>query len=321
MRSNKGLVFLVIVLVFAFVPALTLAQFEVTENNNIYLTGTVELELNVTLVNLDDAPKYIMVNPRYQFEVIRENRTEFLHHNSTGASIIGNPAKTLLNYRPGFWIYPHEVLKIRFFINEVDKIPVPLYDYYQPQCTGYAYVEDHDLRINVPVGFYATPFCDVLYPQLLNNPIYLYPEALFNVKDFNVIMYSYEGTVKFKITHNTTLDLPTRDVFAVAPPILFPNAEIYGYSPSPTMDYSEYLEYVKSFWKLKAPKTLSPPSNSKGETVLYDITNDLLTSKFEISRVKDVKPVKIEYPIWIVWLGDNSTLEITYKFKWGINKG
>ncbi|MFA4701082.1 hypothetical protein [Pyrococcus kukulkanii] len=320
MRSSKALVFFML-LIFTITPTFTLAQFEVVENNNIYLTGTVEMELNVTLVNLGDTPKYIMVNPRYQFEVIRENRTEFLYHNSTGATIIGNPTKTLLNYRPGFWIYPHEVLKVRFFINEIDKIPIPLYDYYQPYCTGYAYIEGDKLRINVPVGFYTVPICDVLYPQLLNRPIYLYPEALFNVKDFSVVMHGYKGIVKFKIVHNSTLGLPIRDVFAVAPPILFPNARIYGYFPSPTMSYSEYLDYVKGFWKLNIPKILLPTKNLTDEIVLYGLTDDLLTSKFEIPRVKNVKQINVEYPIWIIWLGDNSTFEITYKFEWGTNKG
>ncbi|ASJ16654.1 hypothetical protein A3L04_06015 [Thermococcus chitonophagus] len=316
MRSLKA--FLLLLLVVSIVTKPSMGGFEPIKRNNIYLTGLVEVELNVTLVNTGDVPRYIIVNPRYQFEVLRKNESEFLYHTSSGDSIVGTPGQTLLNYVPGFWIYPHEVLRVRFFINETDAFPIDLKNYYQPQCTGYGYIEGDVLKIKIPPTIYTGPICNVMYPQLLNFPHYLDPKALFDIKAFDVVVYNYQGIVKFKVTHNTTLNIPTRVVFAIAPPLLFPGAKVYGYSPAPTMNYTGYIEYLQeTFW---STGEINQPSSIdiQNELVIYDISQDLLTSKVKINTAKTVN-TKIDYPVWVVWLGDGSSIEISYKFKWGVN--
>lgn len=50
--------------------------------------------------------------------------------------------------------------------------------------------------------------------------------------------------------------------------------------------------------------------------MLYDVKLGLISTKIDLISVKNVKFKKVDYPIWVIWIGDNSSIEITYKFEW-----
>ncbi|AFK22681.1 hypothetical protein [Pyrococcus sp. ST04] len=316
----KWPLFLILLLVGSLVIQTSPASAqEVIAPNNMYLTALISLEINFTLINTGDEPKFIIVNPRYQFEVIREDKSEVLHHISGDTGYIGSPNLNILNSRIGFWIYPNEVLKVKFFIDTPTKFPIKLRDYTTLPCAGQVRVISGTPMIDIPYGTLDNgPFCDILYPQLINSPIFLKPETFFQYREKNIVLYSYEGLVKLNITHDKGIENVTlgRDWFAVAIPIFFPNAKMYDFYPEPTMNYSDYISYIRgTFWNMIPHETPIEKEISE-DIVLYDITDSLLSTNFEAKKEENVKFEKIDYPIWIIWLGDKNSIEIEYKFKW-----
>ncbi|BAA29740.1 317aa long hypothetical protein [Pyrococcus horikoshii OT3] len=307
MRRFLPFLFIITILTLSFTSRPSIAQ------NNLYLKGLVDIEMNVTLINLGDEAKFLMVNPRYNFQVIRENLSE-----SYNGIEINSPRKNVINYKLGFWVYPHEVVKIRFYINDSNPLEVPLRDFVTPQCTGNIYVENGRYFVEVPVfTSLAPPICDLMFPPLINSPMYLSPESLFNFRDPSLVLYSYEGLIKFKLIHNSSYKQGYfRDVIAVSPPILFPNAKVYGYYPHPTMNYTEYIEYLKGALGFKSTNIQAKMQKLDNNFMLYDVKLGLISTKIDLISVKNVKFKKVDYPIWVIWIGDNSSIEITYKFEW-----
>jgi len=75
--------------------------------NNIGLSGELLVDLNVTIVNTAPYPKYILINPRYDFRVIRRNKSEYFYNNRTfTGNLEGFVSRELLskslNYQIGF---------------------------------------------------------------------------------------------------------------------------------------------------------------------------------------------------------------------------
>ncbi|AEC52183.1 hypothetical protein PNA2_1268 [Pyrococcus sp. NA2] len=302
--------------IFFFLILMTIMPASSQESrNNIYLTGIVNLELNMTLVNTGDTPKFILINPRYQFQVIRENLSEWSNTIEPDQIYINAPRKNILNYRVGFWIYPHETVKVRLIINESYPLIVSFRDFKSQGCTGEIYVKNGKAFINVPQD-YIMPVCEVIFPQLLNYPKYIAPEGAFSW-DPSIVLYKYEGIVQFKIIHNSTCEQQIfRDVFAVAPPLLFPNAKVYDFTPHPTMSYLEYIKYLKLTYSPSNLENMNKKFNIDTDTVLYDMKLGLMSTKVKTPTIESVKLKKVDYPIWIIWLGDGSSVEIKYKFMW-----
>lgn len=274
------------------------------ERNNINLVGIVQIEMNMTIINTGDLPKFVIVNPRYNFQVIRENMSEVY-----SGSEITSPEKNVLNYRLGFWIYPHEVVKVKLSLNT----SMPLTHFQTPLCAGRIFVEGDRPFVEVPDTF-EMPICEVLIPQLVNSPMYLTPESFFLTRDQSLVLYSYEGVVTFKIKHELPPNLRFRDVFAVSPPILFLNAKVYSYYPRPTMNYTEYLKFIREEFGLDVPKPVK--LNITEDTILYDMKLGLLSTSQTLPQIQKPRFEEIDYPVWIVWLGSGSSIEIRYRFEW-----
>ena len=125
------------------------------------LRGLTEIDLNVTVVNTAEYPKFVVVNPNYRFEVFRNG---------------SNPRQ--LNGATGFWIMPYETVKVNFRITENSTYPVSV-----PSCG-----EDEFM-------------CGVVYPPLINYPKIRSLASLFPFIDGDIRILKVEGTVTLNVTN------------------------------------------------------------------------------------------------------------------------
>ncbi|USS41136.1 hypothetical protein NF865_02695 [Thermococcus aggregans] len=248
------------------------------------ISASATVDLNVTLVNAGPFYKFVLINPNYEYTLLRED----------------SEIKTVNN--PGFWIAPYETLQVNVKINET-------------LSTG---------TISGVEG--SNPFYNPVYPQLILYPQKYYAVDTFFISDGYVKVVKYSGTVKVTINNPSP---ETSKYIAIGLPILFEGAEVSGFTPEYTMKYSEYVgtilsqyaQYVKEY----TPKYLDRSSESSTNTlselssrIIVSSGTDLLSRSKEgpelLGRVYKKPELKFDYPVWIVFLGDN--LEITYDVKW-----
>lgn len=315
-----------------------------SDYNNIGLRGELVLSINVTLINLAPYPKFVVVNPLYDFKVYRWNGTEEMVgylNESTGEKVHILPpdtSKNTLNYRVGFWIYPYETVKVNFGISEDHHYTLPL-DNYQDSCpssvgisvlryengtlVGGMIGEDNDL---------SNPICGVAYPQLLNYPLVIALNQVLPSIDGHVKMLKYEGTVRFIIEDvpdstddNTASNAEFPLFFAVSQPLIFLNAEEYNYEPPYSMNYTDYLEFITGYRGLKPSPAPEGNQEKVGESNnLFKLTDKLLSGvNVGGSSQESLKPVKpLDFPIWVVYMGkDVNRLEIRYEIEWENSQG
>jgi len=300
--------------------------------NNIGLSGLLTLDFNVTIINTAPYPKFVIINPFYDFKIYRNNGSEWMvgYYNTTTGDMSYNVSlatfSSALNYQFGFWIQPYEVVKIEFAKTELHRYYVTLDDY-RTDCPGNTglYIIEYDNGTLTGGRTYHYedlnfPLCGVVYPRLLNYP---------TVIDFNRVMLSmdnylkilkYEGIVRFKITNvpnveeeNATPKFPV--LFAVSEPVIFPNAKTYDYYPNYTMTYSQYIsEFIWKEKGMKPPERRELPEQTV-ETGLFKLT-DTLISGVSVPSLKKPRPREFDFdfPIWIVLTTDG--FEVSYRVSW-----
>ncbi|ALM76112.1 hypothetical protein [Thermococcus barophilus] len=284
--------------------------------NNIGIKASLYIDLNITLINTAPFPKFVIVNPYYNYIIYRENG-EVLREIGNVSYI--TPALNTLNYLPGFWVNPYETLKVEVMVRDDNVIDLPLKEYKSafphsitivyPNTTSVVYYVKTEK--DVQNFFYGT-----VYPQLLLTPRYYFDvQTSFFGRDGDIKILKYDGEVTLVLQNIPNKYGLFRTLFAVGLPAVFENANHYGFTPEYTMRYSEYVsEFLPSFLGVKEePKTQNV---SKKEFNLYPLSNKLLSGK-KIENIKQSK-TKLEsfdYPVWIVWLG-SSPLEIKYHVSW-----
>ncbi len=293
--------------------------------NNIGLLGTVSMEVNVTLLNTAPFPKFIIVNPRYDFRVNRlsgsESMTAYLNGTQPVHVLPASLARNTLNYRVGFWIYPYEAVVVTFIINQNYSYPIPM-ENYQDVCGGQDQLSDLSYTNGTLTGGHilsgddiGTMICGVVYPELLNAPKIVYMQSLFPLRDGNIKILKYNGVVHFTITNVPSQNGEFRTFFAVAIPVIFKGANITDFTPNYTMMYSDYVHrFIWRYMGVEAPTPPEPPSMPHVSN-MFQLTNTLITGQ-SVEPVIPKPPAepKFDFPVWIILMGKE--VEITYHISW-----
>ncbi len=294
--------------------------------NNIGLAGETTLDINVTLINIAPYPKFVVLNPRYDFKILRSDK-EFGYTYRVGNTIEGRISLyTLnhsLNYMVGFWIMPYETVKINFRINSNASYTVDMLDYQSP-CGETGHIDSvtftngtlSHLYINIPPDEIEKLTCGVVYPQLLNYPKIMSLKSMLPFLDRYIKVLKVEGLIRFKVTNVPNEDNSTFGVFfAMAPPILFSDARTYDYYPNYTMTYSEYVkDFIWKFQGAEPPRRRNVPEVNATSN-LFHLTTSLL-SGVSVPRYKPKsrRRARFDFPVWIVLM--KKDVEITYRVSW-----
>ena len=337
---------LVLSLLFLSLPALAESDSYTLpgENyNNIGLKGQLIMSINVTLINLAPYPKFIVVNPFYDFKVYRKDNGEWMvgYLNESSGEMFYNLSResleNTLNYRVGFWIYPYETVKVQFSITEAHKYYLPLKDYSEscPNSVGF-YILNYENGTLTGGKIHAYenlnyPICGVIYPQLLNYPLVIRFNEILPSMDGYIKMLKYEGIVNFKITdvpdsadNNSSSNIDFPLFFAVSQPVIFYNSTSTEYLPPYSMKYSDYLGFILKYRGI-APETKDSNTQQtrKGGEGLFKLTNSLISGP-TIKRTSPTSPTiePLDFPIWVIYMGkDVNTLEISYRVEWNNYRG
>jgi len=299
--------------------------------NNVGLNGLLTVYVNVTLINTAPYPKFIIVNPYYDFKVYRNNDSEWIvgYYNPATGEVSHNVSKAVwertLNYHFGFWIQPYEVVKVQFAITKLHRYYVT-FEPYQTNCPGDTGLQvlsyENGTVVGGKVGVAQDlnyPLCGVVYPELLNYPMVINFNKIMLSMDRYIEVLKYNGVVKFTVTNvpsvlgsNGTVQFPV--YFALAEPVVFPNAETYDYYPNYTMTYSQYIK--EFIWKVRG---MNPPKRKpvsvNTTTTLFHLTNTLISGvSVPTFRNPEPREFKFDFPVWIVFM--NRQFELTYRVSW-----
>ncbi len=303
--------------------------------NNIGLMGEIAINLNVTLVNTAPYPKYVLVNPRYDFRVFRGNGSEYLYNYRTSTGELQSVVSRELlsksvNYFVGFWLAPYETVVVNFKITMNSSYPVPLLDFNSPcgdmgRLTKLTY--ENGTLVSAVLnnnGGLDKLVCGSIYPQLINRPIFLSVRSMFPILDRNIKVLRYNGVVDFRITNVPNFysdDKLFHVFFAVVQPVVFLDGKTYDYKPNYTMTYREYLRrFVWDYSGINKPQkktiNVTMPENN-----LFKLTDTLLSGLKVVSfRGVDERPYNgPNFPVWVVFMGDR--IDITYRVSWNNNSG
>ncbi|MCD6372057.1 MAG: hypothetical protein J7L37_00665 [Thermococcus sp.] len=308
--------------------------------NNIGISEVVTIDLNVTLVNTADYPKFVIVNPRYDFKVYRLDGSENLTAKIIGDEIYhipGDLEKTTLNYYVGFWIMPYETVLVSFRITDQNPYVVRTADYTglcsEGKITQVDYLNGEftgGVIEELPEISLIT--CGVMYPQLINSPHVMYLKSMFPLMDSAVKVVKYDGIVRMRLTNvpgnprscisgdceegafGEKADFWT--LFAVTVPLVFPDGEMYGYTPHYTMTFREYMEEYMNFAKKPAPQNVS--QNVPQLSGMFTLSDRLLTG-ITVGFPPESKPkssggLEKDLPVWIVLM--KGEVEISYRVSW-----
>ncbi|WP_297503432.1 hypothetical protein [Thermococcus sp.] len=294
--------------------------------NNIGILGEVMVDLNVTVVNTAPFPKFVVVNPRYDFHVIRLSGNEGMtsyRSNGTSYHIPSNLEMTSLNYYIGFWLMPYETVVVNFRIPYNNSYLLRMRDYKSAcgdssRLTDITYNGSDNYTGHIVTADKLSPLgCGVIYPQLVNTPLILSVKSMFPLDDGYIRVLSYRGTVTFRLTNAPNKAGVFNTFFAVSIPIIFQGAKMYGFTPNYTMTYREYMdEFVWKYRGLKPPERHQVQTQSLLATSnLFQLSNTLLTGvKVGSPVVKPPKEAGINFPVWIIFLGNS--VEIRYHVEW-----
>ncbi len=297
-------------------------------HNNIGIRGEVMINLNVTLINTAPFPKFVMVNPRYDFTVYRRNNGEYIIgiRDTNGKTVyhINNLSANTLNYHLGFWIRPYETVVVNFRITNSTSYLPQMKDY-RSLCGG-GRITDLTFTngtvsngtVSVNEGL-SNPICDVLYPQIINTPEVVDITSLLPLIDGYIKILKYSGTVTFRLINVPDESGEFWSVFAVSLPVIFAGAAHYDFEPNYTMTYNEYMEKFVDEYRGVGIEKKKPETPQVSEN-LFSLTGSLLSGV----SVTQPRPVKrenttfLDYPVWIIWLG--KSLDIKYHVSWNNNE-
>ena len=308
--------------------------------NNIGISELVTIDLNVTLVNTGQYPKFVIVNPRYDFKVYRLDGSENMTSMILGGHIYhvpGDMEKISLNYYVGFWIMPYETVLVSFRITDQNPYVVETRDYMSicgnGKITEVNYTNGEFMGgviKELPEVSFIT--CGVMYPQLINSPHVMYLKSMFPLMDSSIKVVKYDGVVRMKLTNVPGNPRPCVSgdceegafgkkadfwtLFAVTVPLLFPDGKMYDYTPHYTMTFREYMEKYMSFAKRSTPQPGS--QNAPQLSGMFTLSNRLLTG-VTVNPTSTSKPrigmdSEKDLPVWIILM--KGEVEITYRVSW-----
>ena len=306
--------------------------------NNIGIAELVTIDLNVTLVNTGQYPKFVVVNPRYDFKVYRLDGSENMTSVISGGQIYhvpGNESRIVLNYYVGFWIMPYETVLVSFRITDQNPYIVQTTDYNslcgEGKITQVDYGESTRGVIQ-ELSDISRITCGVMYPQLINSPQVMSLRTMFPFIDESIKLIKYDGIVRMKLTNVPGNPRPCISgdcekgafgenadfwtLFAVTAPLIFPEGKMYDYSPHYTMTFKEYVEKYMKFARKSAHRPSS--QNAPELSGMFTLSNKLLTG-VTITKSSEFKPKppmdsQSELPVWIILM--KGEVEISYRVSW-----
>ncbi|AFL95227.1 hypothetical protein CL1_1024 [Thermococcus cleftensis] len=296
--------------------------------NNIGILGEVMIDLNVTIVNTAPFPKFVIVNPRYDFHVFRLSNDEYMVSYRVGDTSYHYPSRldrTSLNYYLGFWVMPYETVVVNFRIPYNNSYLLQTSDY-QSICgdtnkiTNVTYYVingslAHGGKIDVSDDI-SMLSCGVMYPQLVNTPKIISLRSMFPMNDGHVKVLKYEGTVTFRLTNVPNRAGIFNTFFAASVPVIFKEAKMYNFTPNYTMTYREYMEeFVWKYKGLEPPKRTEPEQQLPSVSGMFQLSNTLLTGvTVGAPVVEPPKEAGLYFPVWIIFLG--GSMDIKYHVEW-----
>ncbi|ASJ08200.1 hypothetical protein A3L11_02740 [Thermococcus siculi] len=295
--------------------------------NNIGILGEVMVDLNVTIVNTAPFPKFVIVNPRYDFHVLRLSGDEGMSTfriNGTTYHVPSRLDRTSLNYYLGFWVMPYETVVVNFRIPYNNSYLLQTTDY-KSVCgdTGkitnvtYQVVNgtlQYGGKIEEPEDI-SILSCGVMYPQLINTPMMISMRSMFPMNDGHIKVLKYEGTVTFRLTNAPNRAGVFNTFFAASIPVIFKEARIYNFTPNYTMTYREYMdEFVWRYKGLEPPKK-NEPQPLPGFSNMFQLSDTLLSGvSVGTPEIKPPREAGLDFPVWIVFMG--KSVEIKYNVEW-----
>lgn len=295
--------------------------------NNIGILGEVMVDLNVTVVNTAPFPKFVVVNPRYDFRVLRlsgDERMTSYRANGTTYHVPSSLGRTSLNYYIGFWLMPYETVVVNFRIPYNDSYLLQTRDY-RSTCGDSSKLTDityyngsSNYTGHIGTKDELSPlYCGVIYPQLVNAPKILSVRSMFPIDDGYVRVLNYRGTVTFRLTNVPNRAGVFNTFFAAALPVIFKGAKTYGFTPNYTMTYREYMD--EFIWKYRG---VTPPERHHVQVQplpsasnMFQLSSTLLTGvSVGAPVVRPPKEAGLDFPVWIIFMG--SSVEISYHVEW-----
>ncbi|NJE46105.1 hypothetical protein E3E35_01500 [Thermococcus sp. GR7] len=292
--------------------------------NNIGILGQVMIDLNVTIVNTASFPKFIVVNPRYDFTVYRLDNSEAMKAFFLGDSVIHNLSniqRTTLNYYTGFWIMPYETVVVNFRITSHYSYIVPTVNY-QTVCGDQAKitsVEYNGSQVSGVIGDLddiSVISCGVIYPQLINTPKVVYLKSMFPIVDGHIKILKYDGTVTFRLTNVPNEGGLFNTFFAASIPVIFDGAKTYDFVPNYTMTYKEYMEdFVWRYKGLTSPQKTPQPQPAPSLPGMFQLSNTLISGiSVGTPEITPPQQAGFDFPVWIIFMG--RSVDITYHVSW-----
>ena len=299
--------------------------------NNIGIQAYVLMDLNITLINRGPFDKFILVNPAYNYTIMRNRGDSMEIIGSSGSTIYLdlNLERNMLNYYIGFWVKPYETVKIN--VKAVEAWPVNLTSEDYKNLADVAYSNRSAGYINgTPVwsGVIESPEESIFYESVVPQMI-VYPQKYYTLNkiihvDGFIDVLRYEGKVTL-VLKNVPNDEGNvfMTYFAVGMPVIFEGAETYDFTPDYTMMFSEYMkDFLPSYTNKESSKKEIETKTPTSKFNMYSLTNKLLTGediKKENPDMKKVQKPSFDFPVWIIWLGGDK-IEISYRVKWD-NRG
>jgi len=250
------------------------------------VSASATVDLNVTLVNAGPFYKFVLINPNYEYTLLRED----------------SEIETVNNL--GFWIAPYETLQVNVRINETLSTRSisgvegsnPFYNPIYPQL--------------------------ILYPQRY----YAVDTFFISDSYVKVVKYSGKVEVTINNPSPETskyiaIGLPI--LFEGAEISGFTPEYTMKYSEYVDTILSQYSQYVREYipkYLDRSSKSNTDALSELSSRIVVSSGTDLLSRSREESellinnRISKTQELKFDYPVWIVFLGDK--LEITYDVKW-----
>ncbi len=291
--------------------------------NNIGIMGEVMINLNVTMVNTAPFPKFVVVNPRYDFTVYRLGNSENMQAILMGDTVlhtISDVRKSTLNYYTGFWIMPYETVVVNFRITSNYSYVVPTLDYESvcgdtAKITSVKYNGSEVSGVIEDLDNIGILSCGVIYPQLVNTPKVIYLRSMFPLVDGHIKILQYEGDVTFRLTNVPNQFGLFRTFFAAAIPVIFDGAEMGDFTPNYTMTYREYMEDFVWRYKGLNPPQKRPPEQLPTLSGMFQLSSTLISGvSVGAPEINPPKEAGFDFPVWIIFT--DRGVDITYHVSW-----
>ncbi|ACS91007.1 hypothetical protein [Thermococcus sibiricus] len=252
------------------------------EGGDVVASGIADL--NVTLVNAGPFYKFVLINPDYEYTIIRKG-SEIVNVNDLG-----------------FWIGPYETLGVNVKINETLSVG---------SMSG----------MEGPNLFYSPVYPQlILYPQ----KYYMVDTFFISDGYVKVIKYAgtvkvtvsnpSEEEAKY-LAIGVPILFDSAEMYGFNPEYTMKYSEYVG------TILGQYAQYVKDFMPTYLEResgNTKDLSELSSRVVVYSLTDTLLAKSKQRSEFPETpkkSEIKFDYPVWIVFLGGKDFV-FEYEVKW-----